>query len=168
MKKLALLAGICIATVFTVTAQDATKKPAPKSPLVSVKNNIAAVDYSQPKKNGREIFGGLIPYGKIWRTGANGSTNITFFADVVFGGQPVKQGTYAIFTIPEEKEWTVILNAQANTKGFEYEEEKNVVQVKAAVTKTKTIEEAFTIKLSKDALSFVWDNVTVKVALAKQ
>jgi len=167
MKKLALAVSICIAAVFTVTAQTATK-PAPKSPLVTVTTKLAGVTYSQPQKKGRVIFGGLIPYGKIWRTGANGSTNITFNENVIFGGTPVSKGTYAIFTIPEEKEWTIMLNAQANTKGFEYDETKNVVSVKAPVTKTKKLAEAFTIVPPGKKLSFIWDNVMVSVPVKKQ
>jgi hypothetical protein len=61
-------------------------------------------------------FGELVPYGQVWRTGANMSTDITFKTDVLFGGKEVKKGTYSIFTIPEEKEWTIILNSQPKQK----------------------------------------------------
>lgn len=73
--------------------------------------------YGRPLKNGRTIFGGIIPYDKVWRTGANEATEITFYKDVVFGGQAVKAGTYSLFTIPGKKEWTFILNKDLDIWG---------------------------------------------------
>ncbi len=71
---------------------------------------VARVTYSRPARNGREVFGKLIPFGKVWRTGANEASEIKFYEDVELGGKKVKAGTYSLFTIPGEKEWTLILN----------------------------------------------------------
>jgi hypothetical protein len=171
MKKIAAFCTMLMATfIMTASAQEA-KKEAPKSPLVSASNKIASVSYSQPSKRGRVIFGELVPYGQVWRTGANKSTDITFNTDVVFGGTEVKKGTYAVFTIPQENEWTVILNAvPAQGGAFDYDKnkDKNVAEVKAPVTKTKKEQEKFTISFKGDNMVFDWDYTSVSVPLKKK
>ncbi len=99
MKKIAAFCTMLLASGMMLQAQE-TKKEAPKSPPASAKNAIAEVSYSQPSKRGRVIFGELVPYGEIWRTGANMSTDLTVKTDVMFGGQELKAGTYSVFTIP--------------------------------------------------------------------
>lgn len=170
MRKLMVLSVMMLTTAFMVTAQD-MKKEAPKSPRVTAKSDIAEISYGQPSKRGRVIFGKLVPYGEIWRTGANMSTDLTVNTDVLFGGKPLKKGTYALFTIPGKDEWTVILNSKAGQKGaFEYEEnkDKNVLEIKVPVTRATDVMEQFTISFEKDAMVFGWDQVRVPVSLVKQ
>ena len=88
-----------------------------KSPHETVEGDNIKVSYGRPYKKGREVFGGLEKYGKVWRTGADEATEITFTKDGTFGGKPVKAGTYTLFTIPEKDKWTVILNSQLGTVG---------------------------------------------------
>src|SRR5690606_15950790 len=78
---------------------------------------VASITYCEPFKKDRDIFGGLVPYGKVWRTGANEATEITFKKDVTFAGVAVKAGTYSLFTIPEKGEWTIILNPELKQWG---------------------------------------------------
>lgn len=171
MRKIAAFCTMLMATaVMTASAQEA-KKEAPKSPAATAKNNIAEVSYSQPSKRGRVIFGELVPYGQVWRTGANASTDITFKTDVLFGGKEVKKGTYAIFTIPEEKEWTIILNSQPKQKGsseYEANKDKNVLEVKAPVQTISKEQEQFLISFEGDNLTFTWDKTKVAVPLKKK
>lgn len=91
------------------------------SPFAKVSQFIGlteiTVDYSSPAVKGRPIWGGLVPYDQMWRTGANQATKITFSRDVTFGGKPVPAGTYALFTIPAKGAWTVILNKKAEQSG---------------------------------------------------
>ena len=153
--------------LVTVAAQ-AQEKKAPKSPLVTVSSENVSVVYGQPSKNDREIFGKLVPYGKVWRTGANKATEVTFKKDVVFGGKKVAAGTYSLFTIPNENEWTVILNSELEQFGaFGYEgiKKKNIAEVNVPSKKGTSIEEKMTIKTSDTELSIAWDNVVVKVPL---
>lgn len=92
------------------------------------------VDYSRPGKKGREIFGGLVPYGELWRTGANKATTISFDSPVVLGGEEVEKGKYSLFTIPGEEMWTVILNSETDLWGTgNYNAEKDVLRLKAKV-----------------------------------
>lgn len=170
MRKIAAICTMLLATAFMTNAQDA-KKEAPKSPAATATSELAEVSYSQPSKRGRVIFGELVPYGEIWRTGANMSTDITFKSDVLFAGQRVKKGTYAIFTIPQKNEWTVILNSQAKQKGaseYEANKGKNVVQVNVPVQKNAAVQETFLISFEKNDLVFSWDEVKVTVPVKKR
>jgi len=171
MKRIAALCAMLMAAfMMNVSAQEAKKEP-PKSPLTSAKNDFASVSYSQPSKRGRVIFGELVPYGKVWRTGANMSTDITFTSDVMFGGKEVKKGTYSIFTIPEENEWTIILNsvpAQKGSSEYDQNKEKNILEVKEPVAKLNKEVEKFTISFEKGFMVFTWDKTQVKVPLKKK
>lgn len=166
MRKIATLLSILLLSSFFVIAQD----KAPKSPAGTASNSYASVEYSRPFKNDRVIFGGLVPYGEVWRTGANMSTDITFKNDVKVAGKKLKAGTYAIFTIPTEKEWTVIFNSVPKQRGaseYDKNKKKNVLEVKAPVTKADHVHEQFTIHLTDAALSFEWDNVLVTLPISK-
>lgn len=166
MKKIAGLLTMFLATTMMATAQE--KKDPPKSPPATAKNGYAEVSYSQPSKREREIFGKLVPYGEIWRTGANASTDITFHKDVTIAGKELKAGTYAIFTIPQEKEWTIIFNSVPQQRGaseYEKNKDKNVLETKAPVTMLPAVREQFTINLSNEALSFEWDKVKVTLPI---
>ena len=96
----------------------------PHSSHDTVKMKDLTVTYGRPSMNGRAIFGKLVPYGKVWRVGADEATNVTFAKDATFGGKPVKAGTYALFAIPTETKWTVILNSNAGQWGTQYEQNK--------------------------------------------
>lgn len=157
-----LLALALLFTGSTVFGQAA----APKSPRVSAEGTNVKVEYGQPSKRGRVIFGELVPYGEVWRTGANKSTDITFAKDVTFGGKKVKAGTYALFTIPGQKEWTVILNSQPGQSGaFDYPKtkDKNVAEVKVAANNSAPEAEKLTISAPAGKLVIHWDKTEVSV-----
>lgn len=112
-------------------------------------NKISApkikVLYGRPKKNGREIFGNVIPYGKIWRVGANEATEVVFYNDVIFGDAEVKAGTYVLYAIPNKKEWILILSSNTDVWGtYGYEEKYDVARTTAKVSKAEFLE-AFSI-----------------------
>src|SRR5215216_3844549 len=90
------------------------------------------IDYSRPNKNDREIFGGLVPYGKLWRTGANAVTKIKFSKAVTIGGKQIPAGEYALFTIPTANEWTIIVSKDAKAQSAaDYKQENDAVRVTA-------------------------------------
>lgn len=137
-----------------------------KSPHETVEGKNVKVTYGRPYKKGREVFGGLEKYGKVWRTGADEATEITFAGDGTFGGQPVKAGTYTLFTIPGQNEWTVILNSQLGQWGaYEYEKHKakDVLQVKVPVIKLSSPVEQLTIRFEGDNMIIEWDTTQVAV-----
>jgi len=127
--------------------------------------------YSQPHKNGRQIFGELVPYGKIWRTGANEATEITLTHDLRIGNDILKAGSYSIFSIPEENEWTIIFNKELGLWGaYNYSEKKDMLRIKAPVIhNTISLYEPFTITFEqrndKADLIFYWDKVMVRVPI---
>jgi len=116
----ASLAGLTMATVPSPFAMAQLDLPRP-SPSAKVSQVIGltevSVEYSSPAVKGRKIWGGLVPYDQMWRTGANQATKITFSRDVTFGDKPVPAGSYALFTIPSKAAWTVILNKKADQAG---------------------------------------------------
>lgn len=130
---------------------------------------VARVTYSRPQKAGREIFGKLIPYGKVWRTGANEASEIKFYQDVEFGGKKVKAGSYSLFTIPDEKEWTIILNSDLDYWGaYSYNEKNDVLRVKAPASKLNDTLESFTIQFTnkgekQGTMKLGWDKSVAEV-----
>lgn len=171
MKNLFLTIALLLTTVSMTQAQD--KKP-PMSPRITVESpdKTIKVMYGQPSKRGRVIFGesGLEKYGKVWRTGANEATEVTFKNDVMFGGKMVKAGTYTLFTIPGEKEWSVLLNSTLGEWGaFGYEKikDKDVAMVKVPVSMNKTPMEKLTITPANSSISIAWDNMMVSVPVMK-
>lgn len=145
-----------------------------KSPLALAMfkstNAYIKVIYGQPYKRGRQVFGDLEPYGKIWRCGANEATEITLTKDVKFGGKPLAAGTYTIFAIPEADKWTIIINAELGQLGaFKYQPEKDLFSVEASVASSDFTYEAFTILFEETKtgadLVLIWDTTRVAVPL---
>lgn len=111
---------------------------------------LVKVLYSRPYLKGREAFGKLEPYGKVWRTGADESTEIKFYQDATFGGKKIKAGTYSLFTIPGEKEWTVILSSDLDYWGaYKYKEANDVLRITAPVRNAEAPIENFSIIFEK-------------------
>jgi hypothetical protein len=146
------------------------------SPACTLKQRVGLTDieivYSRPGVKNRTIFGGIVPYGQVWRTGANQATKITFSTPVKLEGHDLPAGTYALFTIPGENEWTIIINKGANQWGsFQYNEKDDVVrfQVTPATLKDTRIE-TFCIEFNRvrdesAVLTLVWDRTVVPIQM---
>ncbi|MDH7464295.1 DUF2911 domain-containing protein [Chitinophagaceae bacterium 26-R-25] len=174
MKKLFIACCLLGALHFDMTAQG-LKVPAP-SPTQTVKQDFALssieITYSRPVVNGRKIFGDLVPYGKLWRTGANGATKIAFGEDVTIGGQKVKAGEYALYTIPNAGEWEIILNTGVKNGGVVgYKESEDVARFKVKSNKLKATVESFTIevadvKSNMATINIIWDKTSVSIPVS--
>ncbi len=172
-----ILFGILFLFVFSIGTQTTygqiADMPRP-SPKASISQTIGVtkidVNYSRPKTKGRVVFGALVPYKTVWRTGANESTNITFEHDVVFGGKKIKAGTYALLSIPNEELWTIILNTDHNQFGaYNYAQNKDAIRI-AVKAETSSFFEMFTImfsevELSSGILELRWENTLVKIPI---
>lgn len=162
MKHLLFLSAI----VFSVLGSCAQ---APASPKASAEGKGVKVTYGQPSKKDRVIFGKLVPYGEVWRTGANEATEITFAKDMTVGGKAVKAGTYTLFTIPTEKDWTVILNGQLKQWGaYDYEKykDKDVAKFTVPSTKTSSVVEKLTYSFTpSNDLVIAWDNTQISIPI---
>ncbi len=147
MKKLTL----AIAAILTILSAEAqTLKTPAASTTQTLKQDFALgtveLNYSRPSAKGRKIFGSLVPFDKVWRTGANNATVITFSDDVNIGGTAVKAGKYGLLTIPGATEWTVIITKDLNvTSPAAYKQENDVVRVKAPVATLPMMIETFTM-----------------------
>jgi hypothetical protein len=127
------------------------------------------VKYSRPSARGRQIFGGLVPFGEIWRTGAHDATTIQFSDSVLVSGNKVPAGTYTLFTVPSPQNWTVIINKATEMHGTsDYEREKDHVRFYAAAEKANRFYETFTIEVNdldkeEASLYLIWENTQVKL-----
>lgn len=157
-------------TVAFFTATKAQQLTTPQaSPTQTLKQNFGLssveLSYSRPGMKGRKIFGDLVPYGKVWRTGANGATTLTFGDEVTIGGTKIPAGKYGLLSIPGEKEWTVIISKQTDvTSPDAYKQEQDVVRLNVAPMMLPFPIETFTIsfddvKSSSCNLSLMWDKV---------
>ncbi len=154
----------------------ATILPVPVSLRSTVHQQIGktnvAVEYSRPSAKGRPIFGDLVPYGEVWRTGANVSTSLDFDTPLTIGDTELPAGRYALFTIPGEKSWTIIINAVPDEFGaFTYKPEKDVLRFEATPIHSETYIETFEIAFANlgqnsAELQLRWANTTVPVPLA--
>lgn len=167
---LAVLASVAVFFRFYYT-----KTFSPSSTAEFDKNGLrVSVDYCQPSKKGRLIFGeesekALVPYGKWWRTGANEATVIKFSKDVNFGGKPLKAGTYTLFTIPQKDNWSIIINEEVGQWGLSYDEKKNILSVPAPAMQTSDSAEQFKIDFAEQAggadMILHWDTMQVTVPI---
>ncbi len=148
------------------------------SPAATVKQRVGLTDieinYSRPSMRGREIFGKLEPYGAVWRTGANSATRLVISTPVKFNGAEVPAGTYALFTIPEHGDWTIIINKVSGQQpwgAYTYDARNDVARVKATPVPLSEPVETFTITFSDLAtastatLNLMWEKVRVPVKL---
>ena len=128
------------------------------------------IDYSRPNKNDREIFGGLVPYGKLWRTGANATTRVKFSDTIRFGDKEVPAGEYGLFSIPNANEWTVILSKDTKASTSDYKEENDVARISVKPETLPMPFETFTIgimdvKGASATFNLMWDKTRVPVKL---
>ncbi len=160
--------------VFALCLQAQEELKLRPSPLaiasVRYKDNYIKVTYSQPQKKGRGIFGELVPYGKVWRTGANEATEITTATDIEFGGIVLKAGTYSLFTIPEKDQWTIIINTDVGLWGaYNYNAKKDLYRFQVPTTSTEKIYDAFTIIFDSRNevadLLMIWDKTEVAIPI---
>lgn len=132
------------------------------------------LSYSRPNTKGRKIFGGLEPYGQVWRTGANAATVITFTDEVTIEGNKVPAGEYALFTIPEANEWTIILNKTTKQWGaYEYKQADDLLRFKVKADKVSSPVETFTmqftnVKPTAAELSLMWERTAITLHLTTE
>jgi hypothetical protein len=131
---------------------------------------VIKVIYGRPAKKGRTMLGEKDPYGKIWRVGANETTEIKLYRDVTFGDKKIPAGTYSLYAIPNKDQWTIIFNSKLDTWGpYEYEEGKDVARINVPAGKSESEIENFTIVFEGEKgtgsgnMVFGWENTMVKI-----
>lgn len=179
MKKLLVLLTLVCTLAFSTEATAQKFNGLDKSPMdmatypsnYKISEKTVRVTYSRPQLKGRSVAQ-LAPAGEVWRTGANEASEITFYKEVKLAGETITPGTYALFTIPGEKEWTIILNTKLNQWGaYTYDKANDVVRVKATPTKGKDFLEAFSLSFNKieDGAHLVmgWGETRVSVPITE-
>ena len=172
MKKVLTILSLAGLMAFSQAQVTTPAASAPSEMEVTVGLTKIELEYSRPNKNDREIFGNLVPYGKIWRTGANKNSTISFSDDVIIDGQTLKAGKYAIYTKPEKDSWEIYFYTDTENWGNpeKWEESKIAAKTTAKANKIPLEVETFSISiddLTHDSakLNFLWDNVYVETKI---
>jgi DUF2911 family protein len=154
------ISGIFALMLLATVAANAQKaSPAAEATGVIGKATIT-IQYSQPGVKGRDIYGGLVPYGEVWRAGANEATVFEVSSDVMIGGEMLKAGKYGVWVIPGEKEWTWIFSSTWDTWGTNYDQANDVLRIKGSVEDLDDRFERMTFNVGKDRVELHW-NVTM-------
>jgi hypothetical protein len=154
---------------FAFAQENFKSRPSPLA-ITAMRNKDAYVKivYSQPQKREREIFGKLIPYGQVWRLGANEATEITTTKDILINNLLLKAGTYTMFAIPEQNKWTFIINSDVGIWGaYNYTQKLDVMRFDVPVQQVSTITEAFTMSFDQNNelanLLITWDKTKLTI-----
>jgi hypothetical protein len=177
MSSLRFASRAVIAFALSATAlSSVSAQQAPASPRDSAKITVAgatvSVNYGRPSKRGREIFGKLVPYGQVWRTGANAATGFTTSAPIKFGATTVPAGSYTLYSMPTaDGKWMLIINKQTGQWGTEYKQEMDLARIPLTVGKTAAMVEKFEITLTPSGnggeIALHWDMTKASATFTK-
>jgi len=172
-KQIVFLTSLLLTFTMIVSAQDKGKRPSPAAQAQCKFSNgkTITIDYSSPRAKGRKIFGDLVPYGEVWRTGANEATTFVTDANLSVGGKDVPAGSYTIFTVPNADKWTLIVNKKTGEWGIPYKYEGDeLTRVDMKVSSTSSPVENFTIALAsmggRCTLNMSWENTQASVSIS--
>jgi hypothetical protein len=158
----------------TAALSQVAEKPRPSPTAIAsvrYKDSYVKITYGRPSKNGRTIFGQLVPFGQVWRAGANEATEVTITRDIKIDGNDLKAGTYALFIIPEKDKWTIVFNADLGMWGaYNYNQKMDVLRLDVPVTPvTDVVYEQFTIaidqKNDKADVVMAWDQTKTTIPI---
>jgi hypothetical protein len=178
MQKRLLFLGVGSLAVVVAAAAALRPQNPPASPPAKASCDLGAgksitIDYSSPRVKGRKVFDGLVPYGKVWRAGANSATTFVTTADLKVGGTDVPAGSYTIFAIPEADKWTLIISKKTGEWGTNYPgPSEDLARIPMKVSATSAAVENFTIALDKSAngctLHMDWEKTSASADIAKK
>jgi hypothetical protein len=161
VRSIALRRGLAVAAALAAvfaTDAGAQQRPGQQRPVLSPRDTVSVdvapgrrvyVDYGRPSMRGRRIMGGLVPYGRVWRTGANAATTLVTDVDLELGGTRVPRGTYTLYTIPTAAGWTLIVNRQTGQWGTQYEPARDLARIPMRVSTLREPVEQFTMALER-------------------
>jgi hypothetical protein len=174
-KKIVFLTSLLLAFTVLAACQDKSKRPSPpaQAQCKFSDGKTLTIDYSSPRMKGRKIYGGLVPYGKVDRTGANEATTFVTDANLSVGGKDVPAASYTIFTVPNPDKWTLIINKKTGEWGIPYKYEADeLVRVDMKVSPTSSPVENFTIAVSSMGgsctMTISWENTQASVDISEK
>ena len=156
-----------LAATLLLPQEPRKKKQRPSPPVetsVALGGKTVSIKYSSPSMRGRKIFGELVPFGKVWRAGANEATALHTDADLVLGNLTVPAGDYTLFVIPEPDSWTLIVNKQTGQWGLTYNQDQDLGRVKMKLAKVAPVE-SYKMTLSPTQLTLEWEETAASVPL---
>ncbi|HJX82977.1 MAG TPA: DUF2911 domain-containing protein [Candidatus Angelobacter sp.] len=166
-----LIALVFAALTWAQAPQDKSRRPSPPGTAdCTIKGKKVTISYSRPSVKGRKVMGDLVPYGQVWRTGANEATTLTTGIDLNIGGAKVPAGTYTLYTLPSEGTWKLIINKQTGQWGTEYNQDQDLSRVDMTKSELVVAVEQFTISLDQDSndsadLILEWEHTRLTVVV---
>ncbi len=171
----AVLAAVAICSVLALAQQDKSKRPSPpgSAECQFAGGKTVHIDYSRPFMKGRKIYGGLVPYDKEWRTGANEATTFVANTNLDVGGAKVPAGNYTLFTLPSHKQWTLIISKKTGEWGIPYPQGEDLARVPMRSQELSSPVEQFTISFERTApeactLRLDWETTRAEVSVREQ
>jgi hypothetical protein len=171
LRRAILIIEVCLIAglVESAVGQQPLLSPRDSVELKYNGNKKITVNYGRPSMRGRKIMGGLVPYNKWWRTGANEATSFVTELDLVLGGEEIPRGSYTLYTMPSEKQWKLIINRQTGQWGTVYNPDLDLKRILLKKKTLKTPVEKFTITLEKNGngggiMKLVWENTELSIA----
>ncbi len=160
-----------LALSFAATIAQAQPASPPATTTVTIKGHKITIDYSSPSMRGRKIMGELVPFGKVWRMGANEATKITTDTDITLGTLKLPKGSYSLYCIPTADSWELIVNKQTGQSGMDYEQGQDFGRTKMTVKTMPNAEEKMKIMLTagngnKGLLAVAWEKTVAAVPIA--
>ncbi|MBY8962048.1 DUF2911 domain-containing protein [Flavobacterium sp. D11R37] len=168
MKKLLKVTIVAVMLIIAGNVNAQEKKPASPAEKATgtINGSTITINYSSPSVKGREIWGALVPYGKVWRAGANDATTFTTTKDIMVEGKKLPAGTYSFFVIPEKDAATIIFNKEAKQWGaYKYDESKDKIRVKVKPKKSATMNERLVYKVNNNNITLSWENWDIPVMI---
>jgi hypothetical protein len=168
MKKQSTLLALFVTLLSLTTFAQDKKMASPAAKASGTADGVVVtIDYHQPSAKGRKIMGGLVPFGEVWRTGANETTSIELGANAKIEGQAVAKGKYGLYTLPGENEWIIIINKDIKWGAYDYSDKQDLVRVKVKPAKTAAFVEMLTINVKGDMVTIEWENTSVSFKISK-
>lgn len=172
MKKLInvffIVIGIIVISLFAIRSWTKSHSPV-VTKEAKINKLVVNITYSSPQKNNRKIFGELVPYETVWRTGANEATTITFSKNCTFGGRKVKAGSYSLWSIPGKRYWEIILNNETGQWGTNYDQEKDYLRFRVLPIENLQTVENLTIDFEKKEKELLfnlkWENTALEIPI---
>lgn len=154
-------------TVQTASGQAANNRPSPADSATGMINNASVkIKYSSPSVKGRPVWGAMVPYGQVWRAGANEATTFETEKDITVEGKTLPAGKYALFALPTEKDWTIIFNKTANQWGaFRYDDKQDALRVQVTPRKSASFNERLAYKIGNEQILLQWENLEVPISI---
>lgn len=167
IQSLLVLCAAVFLSILPVQAQQKQMASPPASTEIAVDGKKITINYHRPSMKGRKIFGDLVPFGKVWRTGANNATSLKTEVDLMFGNVVVPAGSYTLWTLPTESGWKLIINKQTGQWGTQYNEAQDLARVDMKVGKLSATAEQFTITMTAakngGTIKMDWEMTTAAV-----